>query len=66
MESDKQLIICGLSMRKNFIQTGDCLMTPIDAKNCGESDKIVALTPDQMRLIIKIDDLIDKINTKWK
>lgn len=58
---EKELLVFGLHMRKNFIETGDALMSAIDAQNMGVQKKIKALGNDQINLIQKINDLILKI-----
>ncbi len=60
METDKEIIHRSLAMRKNYIQTGDISLSAIDANNCGKKDKIKPLTTDQMKLIIRIEELMLK------
>lgn len=67
LESKKELIISGLNMRKNHITTGNCLYTPQDVVNVGEKTArthgatIRVLDTYQMRLILKIDDIIEEL-----
>jgi hypothetical protein len=69
---EKDLIVFGLTMRKNMIETGDPLHSAIDAERIQKANvrfpslassrpKVRALTTDQMKLLIKIDALADKI-----
>ena len=59
-----------INMRKNYITTGNCLYTTQDVKNMGEKAalrynvSIKALTTEQMKLVIRIDELKEKINKK--
>lgn len=77
MESKKEIIISGLNMRKNYIMTGNCFYTVEDVKNVERAEKssknstysqlkrdgatIKALCSNQMKLIIKIDDIIEEL-----
>lgn len=58
---EKDLILFGLYMRKNYIQTGDPLMSAQDAVNMGKKKKIKVLGDDQIELLKKLNDLIRKI-----
>lgn len=57
---EKEIIYSGLCMRKNFIETGDCLFSAIDAKNMGEEKCIKILNTDQIKFVIKIQELIKR------
>ncbi len=59
---EKELIVFGLQMRKNYIQTGDALMSAVDAKNLKQEKKIKILGDDQIELIHKLNLLIKKID----
>jgi hypothetical protein len=58
---EKEMIYIGLNLRKNRIETGDSLLSAVDAKNMGQEKLIKVLNSDQMHLILKIEDLIKKI-----
>jgi hypothetical protein len=73
---EKELIIYGLHMRKNVIETGDHNLSAIDAERIQKAEhstdrtfarqheyktRVRALTVDQMKIIIAIDELINKI-----
>lgn len=59
---EKELIVFGLHMRNNYIQTGDALMSAVDAKNLNQEKKIKILGDDQIELINKLNLLIKKID----
>lgn len=59
-KEEKEMIIVGLNMRRNYIETGNV--------NCSASNAEVVkglninpLSVDQMRLIIKTEELINKL-----
>ena len=56
MENDRELLVTGLQMRMNYIQTGDPCLCSVDAANQGLPGQ--ALTIEQMQLIIRMDQLI--------
>jgi hypothetical protein len=71
---EKELILYGLSMRKNVIETGDHNLSAIDAERIQDSHrreglhalntthaKVRALTVEQMKIVIAIDELMNKI-----
>lgn len=58
---EKDMIYTGLCMRKNYIETGDALMSAVDAKNMEQEKRIRVLNPDQMRLIVKTEEIAKKI-----
>ncbi len=62
---EKELIVFGLQMRKNYIQTGDALMSAVDAKNLKQEKKIKILGDDQIELINKLNLLIKKIENSY-
>ena len=59
IETDKEIIYYSLAMRKNYIQTGDPFKSPEDVENCGEG-KIKVLSTDQMKLVIRIQELMNR------
>ena len=62
-QKEKEMIIIGLNMRRNYIETGDVLTSAKDVKNMGYRGykKINALSTDQMQLIIDTEQLIEKL-----
>jgi hypothetical protein len=62
---EKELIVFGLQMRKNYIQTGDAFMSAVDAKNLKQEKKIKILGDDQIELIHKLNLLIKKIENSY-
>jgi len=59
---EKEMIIIGLSMRRNYIETGNILVSAAQVKKLGKTDnKINALSIDQMQLIIDTENLISKL-----
>lgn len=60
-KTDREVIIYALTMWQNYIQTGDVLQNPDDAKNCGESKKIKSLTIDQMEFLVRIEKIKQKL-----
>jgi len=58
-EKEKELIIFGLQMRKNYIETGEAHYDANDAWKMGK--QIKSLSIDQMELCISIHNLILKI-----
>lgn len=56
--ADKENIIMALNMRKNYIQTGDMAISAVDAERMGKGVLVKALTTEQMRLIIRTEELI--------
>jgi len=61
------IIIESLSMRRNFIETGNATLSAKDVQKLDDDDArrlrvgVRALDTDQMRLIIKIDDLCTEL-----
>jgi len=60
-EEEKELIVFGLQMRRNHIETGNALLSAQDAKRMEKEKMIKPLGTDQYRLIVKLEDLITKI-----
>jgi hypothetical protein len=65
---EKELICNALHMRKNVIETGDYVLSAIDIERMGKNKPqldrgvgIRALSVEQMKTIITIDELINKI-----
>ena len=63
-EEEKELITFGLQMRRNYIETSNALLSATDAKAMGQEKKLQILGVDQCSLIIKLVNLIDKINDR--
>jgi hypothetical protein len=59
-EEEHEIIHYALSMRAGYIETGDALMRAVDAKRSGHSKLIRPLSTEQMKLLIKIDDLMSR------
>jgi hypothetical protein len=59
---ERELIISGLGMRKNYIETHDALMSAQDAENMGLEVKVYALNQEQHELIIKLYNLIKRFS----
>jgi hypothetical protein len=51
------LIIYALSLRRNYIETGDCILSASDVQTHG-GGAVKALHTDQMRLILKQEQII--------
>ena len=62
--SDSELISYSLKLYSNFIETGDFLMSAIDAEKSG--NKIKALSIDQHKLVVRLNELADKIKNRKK
>lgn len=60
---ERGLIVDGLNMKRNFIETGDPILCANDLKNMKRVNN-KTLSIDQMRLIVTISDLVDKINNQ--
>ena len=60
-DEERRLVMEGLQMKICFIETHNPLLRAIDVKNCPVGAKVMVLNSDQMRLIIKMEDLIVKI-----
>jgi hypothetical protein len=58
---EKEMILLGLSMQKNYIETHDVLLSAQDAMNMNKKGIIRVLDSDQYRKIIALEDLIKKI-----
>ncbi len=60
-DTEKKLIITGIQMRRNYIETGEATMSAETAKNCGESRRIKSLSIEQMKLIVDTEQLLSKL-----
>jgi len=61
-QKEKEMIIIGLNMRRNYIETGNISVSAMDVEKMGKTNnKINALSTDQMQLIIDTENLIKKL-----
>jgi len=58
--AEREEIFTALSIRCGFIETGT-VHRAVDLEKCGQKDRIKALSSEQMRKIIFIEDLMKKI-----
>jgi hypothetical protein len=58
---EMQILIDSLNYRKNYIQTDDPTLSPQDMVNCGWPERVKVIDTNQMRLVIQIEDLIEKL-----
>ena len=59
---EKEMIIIGLGMRRNYIETGNPIVSAVDAKRFERDNvKINVLSTSQMQLIIDTEALITKL-----
>jgi hypothetical protein len=59
--SDKYLVFSALNVWANYIETGNPAVSGESLAKAGENAQSKALTPDQMRLILRLRDLSVKI-----
>ena len=60
-ERERDLIVSGLLMRRNYIETGNPVLCSQDLANQGRHKEVKVLSVDQMRTVIAIDDLVKRI-----
>jgi len=59
---EKEMIIIGLNMRRNYIETGNISVSAADVEKMRDTEnKINALSTDQMQLIIDTETLKRKL-----
>jgi len=59
---EKEMIIIGLGMRRNYIETGNPIVSAVDAKRFERDNvKVNVLSTSQMQLIIDTEALITKL-----
>lgn len=58
---DKDILYFSLSCRRCIIETGDYSMSAQDAVNSGQKHLIKALTTDQMKVVIRIEELMKEV-----
>ena len=59
-EEEREFIYFSLSMRCGFIETGT-INRAVDMARIGRMDKIKVLSKEQMELIVKLEDLMQRI-----
>jgi len=57
---EKEMIVIALNMRRNYIETGDVVMSAAQSKKMGKLDTN-ALSVAQMQLIIDTENLIKRL-----
>jgi RIO-like serine/threonine protein kinase len=57
---EKEILALSLAMRRNLIETGDPVLSSVDIGK-GHKGEVRALSPDQMRTILKVRDLEHKV-----
>lgn len=61
-QKEKEMIVIGLNMRRNYIETGNISVSAKDVEKMGDTDnRINALSVDQMQLIIDTEQLIGRL-----
>ena len=55
--SDNELIQRALGMYSNWVQTGDVICSVEDLKNQGREKEINHLTLEQMKLVVRLEEL---------
>jgi hypothetical protein len=60
-KEDKELLYFSLSCRKCIIETGDYSMSAQDAVRARRKDEIRVLTSTQMKVIIRIEELMTQL-----
>ena len=58
---ERDLIVQGLYMKKNYIETGNPVLCAGDLKRMDRDKEVRALSVDQMRVVVALDDLIHKM-----
>jgi hypothetical protein len=58
--SDKEIIRHAVLMWRNYIQTGDVVLSAADAVNSGQQDKCRQLSSDQIQFVIRLEQLAEK------
>lgn len=57
--SDREMIITALQCRRCIIETGDYALTAENAIKSGHPEMVKALSTDQMKVIIRTEELIN-------
>ena len=58
---EKEMIVIALNMRRNYIETGNALVSGAYAEKFRKDIQIRNLSTDQMQLIIDTENLIKKL-----
>ena len=58
-KEEKEMVLIGLNMRRNLIETGDPHLSARDAQRIGNKTKVLSIA--QMRLIVATDDLVNRL-----
>ena len=58
---ERDMIVTGLNMRRNYIETSDPCICAADAKRMGRNKEINVLSTNQMEIIIKTEKLINRL-----
>lgn len=61
-DQEVKLLVEGLAMKRNFIETGNPVLGSQDLKNMKRDREIKSLSIEQMRLIIQLHELSEKLN----
>ena len=59
--AEKEMILIGLQMRSNYIQTGNVNLNANDAARSGKPELVKPLQIVQMELLVKINNMINDI-----
>ena len=60
-DKEKEMIIISLNMRRNYIETGNVLISAVDAARFRDDIQPRNLSTSQMQLIIDTENLISKL-----
>lgn len=65
-DKESELLYMGLAMRRNLIETGDPHHSAVDVEKMGDACdlKVRALTSEQMKFILEIEELKEKVRKK--
>lgn len=61
-DQEVKLLVEGLAMKRNFIETGNPVLGSQDLKNMKRDREIKSLSIEQMKLIIQLHELSEKLN----
>jgi hypothetical protein len=54
-ENERELVYRSVCMYRNWLETGDVILSATDARNSGRADIIKSLSVEQMKIIIELD-----------
>lgn len=63
-EEEKKEIIIAIHTRLGYMETGEVMLRARDAESAGMQKKIKALSTDQMRTILLLEGVIEKLEEK--